>query len=33
MCYRRLLSPSLMVWGVDGHDDELINVVVPLLCS
>jgi hypothetical protein len=31
MCYRRLLPPSLMVWRVDGHDDELIDVVAPLL--
>jgi hypothetical protein len=28
---RRLLPPSLMVQGVDGHDDELIDIVVPLL--
>jgi hypothetical protein len=31
MCYRWLLPPSLMVWGVDGRDDELIDVMVPLL--
>jgi hypothetical protein len=28
---RQLLPPSLMVRGFDGHDDELINIVVPLL--
>jgi hypothetical protein len=31
MCYRRLLLPSLMVWGIDGRDDELIDVMAPLL--
>jgi hypothetical protein len=31
MCYRRLLPPSLMVRSVDDYDDELIDVVVPLL--
>jgi hypothetical protein len=33
MCYCRLLPPSLMVRSVDGCDDELIDVVVPLLCG
>jgi hypothetical protein len=27
------LSPSLTIWGVDGHDDELIDIVAPLLCG
>jgi hypothetical protein len=31
MCYHRLLPPSLMLRSVDGCDDELIDVVVPLL--
>jgi hypothetical protein len=31
MCYHRLLPPSLMVWSVDGRDDELIDVMAPLL--
>jgi hypothetical protein len=31
MCCRRLLPPSLMVWSVDGRDNELIDVVAPLL--
>jgi hypothetical protein len=30
---RRFLLPSLLVRGVDGGDDELIDVVTPLLCS
>jgi hypothetical protein len=30
---RRLLLPSLMMRGVDGRDDELIDIVAPLLCS
>jgi hypothetical protein len=33
MCYHRLLPPSLMVQGIDGHDDELIDIVAPLLCG
>jgi hypothetical protein len=33
MCCRRLLPPSLMMQGVDGCDDELIDIVVPLLCG
>jgi hypothetical protein len=33
MCYRQLLLPSLMVWGVDGYDDELIDIMAPLLCG
>jgi hypothetical protein len=31
MCCHRLLSSSLMVLGIDGHDDELIDIVAPLL--
>jgi hypothetical protein len=31
MFYHRLLVPSLMVHSVDGGDDELIDVVAPLL--
>jgi hypothetical protein len=31
MCYCRLLLPSLMVRSVDGHDNELIDVISPLL--
>jgi hypothetical protein len=31
MRYRRLLPPSLMMRGVDGGDDELIDVMTPLL--
>jgi hypothetical protein len=27
----RLLPPILMMWGVDGHDDELINIAMSLL--
>jgi hypothetical protein len=27
----RLLPPSLMMRGVDGRDDELIDIVAPLL--
>jgi hypothetical protein len=27
----RLLPPFLMMRGVDGHDDELIDIVTPLL--
>jgi hypothetical protein len=27
----RLLPPSLMLRGVDGRDDKLIDIVVPLL--
>jgi hypothetical protein len=30
---RRLLLPSLMMRGVDGRDDELIDIVTPLLCD
>jgi hypothetical protein len=33
MHYRRLLPPFLMMRGVDGHDDELIDIVVPVLCD
>jgi hypothetical protein len=33
MCCRRLLPPSLMVRGVDGRNDELINIAMPLLCG
>jgi hypothetical protein len=29
----RLLPPSLMMRGVDGRDDELIDIVAPLLCG
>jgi hypothetical protein len=29
----RLLPPFLMMRGVDGRDDELINIVAPLLCG
>jgi hypothetical protein len=28
---RRFLLPSLMMRGVDGSDDELVDVVTPLL--
>jgi hypothetical protein len=28
---RRLLPPSPLMWGVDGGDDELVDVVTPLL--
>jgi hypothetical protein len=31
MCYHRLLPPSLMMQGVDGRNDEWINIMVPLL--
>jgi hypothetical protein len=31
MCYHRLLPPSLMMRGVDGRDDELIDIVALLL--
>jgi hypothetical protein len=30
---RRWLTLPLMVWRVDGSDDELVNVVAPLLGS
>jgi hypothetical protein len=30
---RRLLLPSLMMRGVDGRNDELIDIVAPLLCD
>jgi hypothetical protein len=33
MCYRRFLPPSIMVRGVDGSDDELIDAITPLLCG
>jgi hypothetical protein len=33
MCYRWLLPPSLMVRSVDIRDDELIDIVAPLLRS
>jgi hypothetical protein len=29
----RLLSPSLMMWGVDGRDNKLIDIVTLLLCG
>jgi hypothetical protein len=31
MCYHRLLPPSLMMRGVDGRDDDLIDIMTPLL--
>jgi hypothetical protein len=33
MHYRQLVPPSLMMWGVDGRDNELIDIMVPLLYS
>jgi hypothetical protein len=33
MRYRRLLPPILMMRGVDGRDDELIDIVMSLLCG
>jgi hypothetical protein len=33
MHYHRLLPPSLMMGGVDGRNDELIDIVAPLLCG
>jgi hypothetical protein len=30
---RRLLPPYLMMWGVDGRDDEMIDIMGPLLCG
>jgi hypothetical protein len=31
MCYRRLLPSSLMMRVVDGDNDELVDIVMPLL--
>jgi hypothetical protein len=28
---RRWLAPPLSVWRVDGDDDELVDIVTPLL--
>jgi hypothetical protein len=30
MRYHQLVLPSLMMWGVDGRDNELIDIMVPL---